>query len=173
MEWKSLKEYIPLAVHWSAEGERNGDDVVVPYLTPSHLFFEGGGGYEVDMVREDGMMPSACSGGYGVRYTARTSCDDEDNYDKVYYIYYEGFGPLGRWRYEDKYVAADVIWDADGRVTPTCIYIDDFKYIIKKRGVLHTYPMSTQKADGSGMRYVVVASCKQLLDYNREMWLML
>jgi hypothetical protein len=91
----------------------------------------------------------------------------------VYYLYYEGHGQLGRWRCGDKYVAADVVWHGDGRVIPTCIYMDDHKYVIGKLGIIQMYPMSTRKTDGSGMRYIVKATCNHLRDYNREFSLML
>jgi putative SOS response-associated peptidase YedK len=119
------------------------------------------------------MLPSFQSGGYGVRYTARASCDSEDVYNKVYYLYYEGHGQLGRWRCGDQYVSADVIWDENGCVTPVNIYIDHYKYIIGKRGIIQMYRMSTRKTDGSGMRYIVKATCRDLKDYNREFALML
>jgi putative SOS response-associated peptidase YedK len=173
MEWVSLREYVPIALHWDTEGDRDYNDEVVPYLTPTHLYLEGGGDYCIDRIRENGMQPSFLSGGYGIRYTARTSCDHEENYDKVYYLYYEGYGQLGRWRYGDDYVAIDAVWDEKGCVTPTCIYIDEHKYVIGKRGILQMYPMSTRKTDGSGMRYIVKATCRDLRDYNREFSLML
>jgi|GEM_PF-2424508 len=171
--WESLKEYIPLAVHWDREGDRNYNDEIVPYLTPACLYLEAGGIYSVDQVRQDGMLPSFQSGGYGIRYTVRTSCDSEQNYNKVFYLYYEGFGQPGRWRHGDQYVSVDVIWDEKGGIRPTCIYMDDFRYTIGKRGIIQMYPMSTRKADGSGMRYIVKATCRQLRDYDREFSLML
>ena len=148
--WESLKEYIPLAVHWDHEGDQNYNDEIVPYLTPTCLYLEAGGVYGVDQIRRDGMLPSFVSGGYGIRYTARTSCDDEENYNKVFYLYYEGFGQLGRWRCGNQYVSVDVIWDEKGSIRPTCIYLDDFRYQIGKRGIIQMYPMSTRKTDGSG-----------------------
>jgi putative SOS response-associated peptidase YedK len=172
MEWKSLKNYVPLAVHWEAEGERDYNDDVVPELTPTRIYMEHGE-YGIDSVREDGMQPSFQSGGYGIRYTARASCDRDGVYNKVFYLYYEGHGQLGRWRCGDRYVAADVIWHGDGRVTPACIYLDGNKYVIGKRGIIQMYPMSTRKTDGSGMRYIVKATCRDLSDYEREFALML
>jgi len=173
MEWKSLKEYIPLAVHWDCEGERDYNDNVMPYLTPICLYLEAGGRYAVDQVREDGMLPSFESGGYGIRYTARTSCDEEENYNKVYYLYFEGHGQLGRWRCDDQYISVDVLWNSDGSIVPTSFYLDSHKYIIGKHGIMQMYRMSTRKSDGSGMRYIVKATCKELRDYNREFSLML
>jgi len=150
MEWKSLKEYIPLAVHWDCEGERDYNDDVMPYLTPICLYLEVGGRYAVDQVREDGMLPSFESGGYGIRYTARTSCDEEENYNKVYYLYFEGHGQLGRWRCDDQYISVDVLWNSDGSIVPTSFYLDSHKYIIGKHGIMQMYRMSTRKSDGSG-----------------------
>ncbi len=67
MELKSQKEYIPLVVHWDADGEPDCNDEVLPKLTPTWLFLEGGGVYEIDRVREDGTLPSFLSGGFGTR----------------------------------------------------------------------------------------------------------
>jgi len=170
---ETLKEYIPISLHWDMEGARNYDDVIIPHLTPTCLYLEAGGVYGVDQVRQDGMLPSFLSGGYGIRYTARTSCDLEENYDKVYYLYFENFDQPGRWRCGDDYVAVDAIWDENGRIYPTCIYMGDFRYEIGKRGIIQMYAMSTRKTDGSGMRYIVKATCRQLRDYNREFSLML
>ena len=171
--WKTLKEYIPLAVHWDCEGDHDYNNDVVPYLTPSCLYLESGGRYVVDRVREDGILPSFQSGGYGNRYTARTSSEAEENYNKVFYLYYEGHGQLGRWRCGDEYIAVNVFWDADGTVTPTSFYLGEHHYIIPKRGVRQMYRMSSRKTDGSGMKFIVRATCKELRDYNREFALML
>ena len=132
-----------------------------------------GGIYEVDQIRHDGMLPSYMSGGYGIRYTARTSCELEENYDKIYYLYYEGYGQLGRWHCGNEYVEVDVLWDEKGKITPTCIYVDGYRYEIGQRGIPKLYPMSTRKTDGSGMRYLVKATCRQLRDHDREFSLML
>lgn len=167
------KTYIPLSVFWDNEGGRNYNDEVVPDLTPTCLYLEGGGVYEVERIRLDGMMPGRKCGGYGVRYTARTSCEDEENYNKVFYLYFERFGTVGRWRCGDEYVAADVVWDAGGKITPTCIYLAGHPYTIRERDILQQYPMSARKSDGSGKRYIVRASCRELRDYNRELSLML
>ncbi len=171
--WGTLKEYIPLAVYWDCDGDRNYDDEIIPFLTPECLFLEAGGKYVVDRVRRDGIRPSFASGGFGIRYTVRTHCELEENYNKVFYLYYEDFGRPGRWRYEDRYVAVDVVWDADGSITPTSIYLDEYHYDIGSHGVLQAYRMSTRKTDGSGMKYIVRASCRELEDYNREFELML
>ncbi len=85
--WESLKEYIPLDLHWDVEGDLDYNDDVVPYLTPTCLYLEGGGAYSVDRIRVDGMQPGFKSGGYGVRYTARTSCAAEDIINKVFFLY--------------------------------------------------------------------------------------
>lgn len=169
----TIKEYIPLSLFWSNEGKRDYNDMIVPYIEPTCLFLEAGGRYGVDAVRKDGLLPSALSGGYGLRYTARTSCDAEENYDKVYYLYFEQYRKLGRWRLGDEYVAADVTWGANGDITPTCIYIDGHAYTIGDKGIIKKYAMSTRKTDGSGMRYIVRASCRVLRDYDREFALML
>lgn len=171
--WETLKEYIPIALHWDKEGVQSYNQEIIPFLTPTCLFLEAGGVYGVDQIREDGMLPSFISGGYGIRYTARTSCDHEENYNKVYYLYYEGFGQLGRWRYGDDYVAVDVTWDDKGHILPSSIYLDEFQYVIPKDGILRMSPMSKRKTDGTGQRYIVKASCPQLHDYNREFALML
>jgi len=172
MEWKTLKEYIPLAVHWDCEGDMDYKGDIIPYLSPTCIYLEGGGAYEVDRLRVGGVLPSFKSGGYGTRYTVRVSCDTEENYNKVYYLYYESHGQLGRWRCEDEYVAVDVVWDASGNILPTALYLDGHRYTIKKNGII-MYRMSTRKTDGSGMRYIVRATCKFLRDYNREFNLML
>ena len=172
MEWRTLKEYIPLAVHWSHEGDLDYNGDVVPHLTPTCLHLEAGGVYEVDRVRMDGVMPSFRSGGYGKRYTARVSCDAEENYNKVYYLYYESHGQLGRWRWEDEYVSVDVIWHTDGSIIPVALYLSGHRYVIDKRGII-MYRMSTRKTDGAGMRYIFRATCGFLRDYNREFSLML
>ena len=170
---KSLKEYIPLSLHWDDEGEESYDGVIIPFLSPSCLHLEAGGRFTVDGFRKDGLLPSFLSGGYGERYTLRASCDNEDNYDKVYYIYFEQFGKVGRWRCGDKYVPVDVLWDEHGEIRPTCIYMGDFAYSIPRGGILRKYRMSTRKTDGSGLRFIVRASCPQLQDMNREFSLML
>jgi len=172
MEWKTLKEYIPLAVHWDSEGDMDYNGDIVPHLTPTKLYLESGGAYEVDRVRADGVLPSFRSGGYGMRYTARVSSDDEENYNRIYYLYYESHGQLGRWRLEDEYVAVDVIWGADGSIIPTGFYLDGHRYVVDKRAII-MYRMSTRKTDGSGMRYIIKATCRFLRDYNREFTLML
>ncbi|MCL2579200.1 MAG: SOS response-associated peptidase [Oscillospiraceae bacterium] len=171
-EWKTLKEYIPIAVHWDCEGDLDYSGEVVPYLTPTCLHLEGGGVYRVDRVRADGVLPSFYSGGYGRRYAARVSCDAEDSYDKVYYLYYESHGKLGRWRCGEDYVAANVFWGADGKIIPTAFYLDDHRYLIDQRS-LTAYRMSTRKSDGAGMRYIFRATCDFLRDYGREFSLML
>ena len=172
MEWKTLKEYIPLAVHWSHEGDMNSCGEIVPFLTPTCLYLEAGGAYEVDRVRVDEILPSFRCGGYGLRYTARVSCDAEESYNKVYYLYYESHGQLGRWRCGDEHVSVDVMWLADGSIIPTALYLSGHRYIIGRRGII-MYRMSTRKTDGSGMRYIFKATCKFLRDYDREFTLML
>jgi len=172
VKWKTLKEYLSLDVHWDCDGyaDYNGD--VVPHLTPVRLYLESGGAYEVDRVRADGVLPSVKSGGYGMRYTARVSRDAEENYNRVYYLYYESHGQLGRWRCEDEYLAVDVTWGVGGTIIPTGFYLDGHRYVIDRRGII-MYRMSTRKTDGSGMRYIVKATCRFLRDYNREFSLML
>lgn len=171
--WESPREYIPVAVHWDKEGELDYNDNIIPFLTPLGLFLEGGGRYGVDRVCRDGMLPSATSGGYGIRYRLRTSCEDENAFNKCYFLYFEDYEELGRWRCGDEYVAADVLWDSEGRIRPCRIYIHGHCYIIPKKGIIQSYPMATRKSDGSGMRFLVQASCRELGDYRREFSLML
>jgi len=169
----TLKDYIGISLFWDNEGKENYNGEIVPELTPTCLYLENGGIYEVEQIRADGMMPGKQCGGYGLRYTARTSCEDEENYNKVFYLYFERFGTVGRWRCGDEYVAADVSWDTLGRITPVGIYLGDYRYTIREKDILQRYPMSSRKSDGSGMRYILRASCRELRDYNREFALML
>jgi hypothetical protein len=148
---RTQKEYISLQVYWDTQ--RN--------LTPKLLYLEGGGRYEVDRVLEICPRCSKISGGYGLRHLLRASDDEEGGIGLHFYAFFERTSVVGRWRCENDYVDMLCRWEADGAIRPLAMYPPGTAapYIIDR--VAQCYPMSTTKADGSGMRYVVLVSCKE------------
>lgn len=159
------KEIIPLTLNWHSDKT----------LDPTCLFLEHGGIYQVDRAHYDGLYASWVSGGFGHRYTVRSSCEvnGEMVYGKMWLLYLELYGVIGRWYCEDINIdMVSVRWEQGGFILPVSFRVDrDYTYEITKLN--EYYPMSSRKSDGAGMRYIVTASCRELRDVNRMFPLML
>lgn len=142
---ESYKDFIGLQATWDTEC----------YIEPQILYLAGGGVYIADKIMDIEPRASRHSGGFGQRYTVKASCEDEDAFGKLLYVYFEVFGTVGHWIAEDvnDFIDVTVEWDTDGRITPVSFTIENKEYSILKP--FRKYPMSTRKSDGSGMRYIV------------------
>ena len=86
------KIYVKVTTEWDAEGN----------ITPTVIHWEDGTRYTIDRILRVDNAASMRAGGYGLRYKVRLSCEEQNIFDKVRYLFLEKGLTPERWFVEAK-----------------------------------------------------------------------